>query len=371
MLLYIHVPFCRSKCYYCSFYSVPFDEDLVDAYIKALTKEIRYRAQNFATKKINTIYFGGGTPSLLKLNQIEIILNEISKNFSLNSALEFSFEGNPSSLKDLIFLKGLKSLGVNRISIGVQSLRDSYLKFLGRIHTVKDAIFSIKLSKLAGFDNINIDLIWGLPNQTPISWLEDLKQVTQFEITHVSCYELTIEENTPMYQMLKDKKFKLPDEKKLSAIYLYGADYLESQGLLQYEISNFAKLGYCCLHNLGYWEQMDYLGLGPSAVSTIGNLRWKNTHDIKMYCKNPLTCNKTTLSKQDKLKEFVMLRLRTCRGLNLKEYSKISGENFWQKNYSYINLLHKKNLIRIRNGYLSLTKRGFLVSNAIIERLFP
>lgn len=371
MLLYIHFPFCRSKCAYCSFFSVPLDSHIVNSYVKALIREIRFRSNELKSKNISSIYFGGGSPSLLKINQLEIILNEIDKNFSLNNPLEFSFEANPDSLKDLIFLKELKRIGVNRISIGVQSLRDEYLKFLGRIHTVKDAIFSIKLSKLAGFDNINIDLIWGLPNQTHISWLDDLKQISQFEITHVSCYELTIEENTRMFNMLQNKKFELPNEKILTAIYLYGSDYLESQGLLQYEISNYAKLGYCCLHNLGYWEQVDYLGLGPSAVSTIGNIRWENTKDIKKYCEDPISCNRINLSKKDKLKEFIMLRLRTSRGLNLKEYAKKSGENFWQKNHSYINLLHRKRLVRIRNGYLSLTKKGFLVSNAIIERFFP
>lgn len=371
MLLYIHFPFCRAKCSYCSFFSIPIDDDLVANYITSICKEIKYKAELLTTKQITSIYFGGGTPSLLKLNQIEIILNEISKNFSLNTPIEFSFEGNPESLKDLIYLKELKKLGINRISIGVQSVRDEYLKFLGRVHSVKDAIFSIKLCGLAGFDNINLDLIWGLPYQTSISWLDDLKQVTQFDITHISCYELTIEEDTKLHKIIAENKIQLPDEKTLTSIYLTGSDYLEYKGFIQYEISNFSKLGYSCMHNLGYWEQMDYLGLGPSAVSTICHERWENQKDLKKYCNDPTLCNKIYLTKEDRLKEFIMLRLRTTRGLNLKEYAQKTGESFWKKNHSYINLLHKRKLVRIRNGYLSLTKRGFLVSNAIIERLFP
>jgi len=371
MLLYIHFPFCRSKCIYCNFYSVKYKEELLDLYLKGIIKEIKFWKKSLSNRKFHSIYIGGGTPSILKIQQLEKILNEVFKSFTFEHGFEFTIEGNPESLKDLVFIKELRRFGINRISIGVQSVRDNYLKFLGRIHTSKDAIYAVKLCQLADFDNINIDLLWGLPSQTVMSWLQDLKQITELGITHLSCYGLTIEENTPLFELVKSKKVTLPEEKVLSSLYLNGSDLLESRGFIQYEISNFARLGFACRHNMGYWEQIDYLGVGPSAVSTIEGYRWENVKSITEYYEKVTKYNKVRLTEEDVLKEFIMLRLRTSRGLSLKEYSKRTGKNFWRQHHKIINVLHKNNLIRIRNGYLSLTKNGFLVSNAIIEKFFP
>jgi len=370
MLLYIHFPFCKSKCIYCNFYSVKINDELVKLYLNGLFEEIKYWKDKLPNIKFKSIYIGGGTPSILKLKYLDQIINALFKNFKFENYIEFSFEGNPDSLKDLIYLKELKSFGVNRISIGIQSIRDSYLKFLGRTHSAKDAIFSVKLCNLAKFENINIDLIWGLPEQTVASWLHDLRQICKLDIQHISCYGLTVEQGTRLHTMVKKNIVTLPNENRLASLYIGGADFLESRGFIQYEISNFSKLGYVCMHNMGYWEQMDYLGLGPSAVSTIGNKRWENCKNIVEYSQNPCRRKEIKLNKKDQINEFIMLSLRTTRGLNLKEYAKKTGENFWKKHHKIINLLHKNNLVKIRNGYLSLTKNGFLVSNSIIEKFF-
>ncbi len=371
MLLYIHFPFCKSKCIYCNFYSVKYNKEFVDLYLKGIINEIKFWKQRLSNKKFHSIYIGGGTPSLLKLHELDKILNEIFKHFSFENGFEFTIEGNPDSLKNLMYLKGLKDIGVNRISIGVQSLRDQYLRFLGRIHNSKDAIFAIKLCELADFDNISVDLLWGLPRQIVGSWVQDLKQITRFKITHISTYGLTVEENTPLYSLVKSKKIVLPNEKICASLYLTGSDILESMGYIQYEISNFARLGFACRHNMGYWEQMDYLGLGPSAVSTVDKYRWENPRDIREYFKNCTKYNKEPLLDEEIIKEFIMLRLRTSRGLSLKEFSKRTGKNFWSMHNRLINILYQNKLIKIKNGYLSLTKNGFLVSNAIIEKFFP
>ncbi len=370
MLLYIHFPFCRSKCIYCNFFSVKSNYELISMYIDGILEEIRYWKGLLGDKRFTSIYIGGGTPTLLKLQYLEEIINELFKSFKFENAIEFTIEGNPESLKDIVYVKELKKFGINRISIGVQSIRDMYLKFLGRIHSAKDAIYAVKVCSLAGFDNINIDLLWGLPKQRVAMWLKDLKQICKLDIQHISCYGLTVEENTTLHKMVSQKKVELPDENTLASLYLAGADFLESLGFIQYEISNFSKLGFICRHNMGYWEQIDYLGLGPSAVSTIQGTRYENPKNIIEYSENPTGHEKINLSKRDILNEFIMLRLRTVRGLSLKEYKRKTGKNFWKKHCKLINILHRNNLIRIRNGYLSLTKNGFLVSNAVIEKFF-
>ncbi len=375
MLLYLHIPFCRSKCNYCSFFSVRYSNELFKLYYEALLREITFWGEKFREKKFSSIYIGGGTPTIISQKYLGEIIQHIYKNFSLDKGYEFTLEGNPDSLKDIEYLKDLKGLGVNRLSIGVQSLQDEYLRFLGRIHNSRDAILAIKLAQLAEFDNINIDLIWGLPSQRVRIWLEDLKQVAKMGITHISCYALTIEENTPLASLLLQKRISLPDEKTLASLYLHGTDLLESMGFLQYEISNFAKLGFACRHNMGYWEGMEYLGLGPSAVSTIEGMRWENPKNIRSYytqvSNGTIGEEKVKLTPQEQIREFIMLRLRTSRGLSLKEYTKKTGKNLWRQYPKLINLLHQHGLIRIRNGYLSLTKNGFLVSNAIIEKFLP
>ncbi len=375
MLLYIHIPFCRRKCNYCSFFSIKYSNELFKLYYAALLKEIEYWGKRLKGERFTSIYMGGGTPSIIGHRYLGKIIEELYKHLSFERGYEFTVEGNPDSLKDIEYLKALRSLGVNRLSIGIQSLRDEDLNFLGRIHNSKDAILAIKLAQLADFDNINIDLIWGLPSHTPKVWLDQLKQVVGMGITHISCYGLSIEEGTPLHLKLSRGEIALPEEKNLASLYLYGADFLESRGFIQYEISNFAKLGFACRHNMGYWEGMEYLGLGPSAVSTIKGKRWENPRDIRRYhhrvMEGRIGEEKNILSREEQIREFIMLRLRTSRGMSLKEYTEKTGKNLWREHSKLINVLHQNRLIRIRNGYLSLTKNGFLVSNAIIEKFLP
>ncbi|MBT8764243.1 radical SAM family heme chaperone HemW [Desulfohalobiaceae bacterium Ax17] len=370
MLLYVHFPFCRKKCNYCAFFSQKLVPEMVQIYLTSLKNEIVFWSNEFNFPAISSIYFGGGTPSLLSSEILDRIINWINKYFHLAPALEFTLEANPESLDKKEKVSALRKIGVNRISLGIQSLNDEDLNFLGRVHTAKQAHTSFRLLREAGFANISLDFIWGLPGQTLPKWLGMLKKVVKLKPEHISCYALTIEPGTKLAQ-IKDK-LTLPDENEQGKMYVYGGELLESEGYLQYEISNFARIGYSCRHNQGYWDGQDFLGLGPSAVSTIKDKRWQNPANIKDYQKLVEQKYKGLeyefLDEKKKTNELVMLSLRTSKGLKLKTYRRLTGKNFVQEYATLVNLLHKNHLIRLCNGYLRLTKTGMLVSDTIIER---
>jgi oxygen-independent coproporphyrinogen-3 oxidase len=370
MLLYVHFPFCRKKCNYCAFFSQKLVPEMVQIYLTSLKNEIVFWSNEFNFPAISSIYFGGGTPSLLSSEILDRIINWINKYFHLAPGLEFTLEANPESLDKKEKVSALRKIGVNRISLGIQSLNDEDLNFLGRVHTAKQAQTSFRLLREAGFANISLDFIWGLPGQTLPKWLGMLKKVVKLKPEHISCYALTIEPGTKLAQ-IKDK-LTLPDENEQGKMYVYGGELLESEGYLQYEISNFARIGYSCRHNQGYWDGQDFLGLGPSAVSTIKDKRWQNPANIKDYQKLVEQKFKGLeyefLDEKKKTNELVMLSLRTSKGLKLKTYRRLTGKNFVQEYASLVNLLHKNHLIKLCNGYLRLTKTGMLVSDTIIER---
>lgn len=379
MLLYIHVPFCRSRCRYCSFYSqvLPGGEngiEILRGYLNGLLAEISLWHERIGNAKIDTIFFGGGTPSILPIQSIGLILNKIHKHFNVAKGAEISLEGNPDSLLEFGYMAELVKFGVNRLSMGIQSLNDANLKMLGRPHTVKDAVTAYETARISGFNNISLDLIWGLPAQRLRLWLEELKTVTSLKPEHLSCYNLTLDEDCPMSRAMEKGQIILPEEKEQSSMYAYGSEFLETKGFLQYEVSNFARMGYKCRHNLGYWEGRDYLGLGPSASSTIKDRRWTNPPDIVAWLKE--VANKSTaldyelLDSTTRVLELIMLRLRTDRGLRLQAYKQLTGRDFVEDNKQLIHGLHRKGMIRMRNGYLSLTSSGMLVSNSILEYLF-
>jgi len=370
MLLYVHFPFCRKKCNYCAFFSQKLVPEMVQIYLTSLKNEIIFWSNEFNFPAISSIYLGGGTPSLLSSEILDQIINWINKYFHLAPGLEFTLEANPESLDKKEKVSALRKIGVNRISLGIQSLNDEDLNFLGRVHTAKQAQTSFRLLREAGFANISLDFIWGLPGQTLPKWLGMLKKVVKLKPEHISCYALTIEPGTKLAQ-IKDK-LTLPDENEQGKMYVYGGELLESEGYLQYEISNFARIGYSCRHNQGYWDGQDFLGLGPSAVSTIKDKRWQNPANIKDYQKLVEQKFKGLeyefLDEKKKTNELVMLSLRTSKGLKLKTYRQLTGKNFVQEYATLVNLLHKNHLIRLCNGYLRLTKTGMLVSDTIIER---
>lgn len=374
MLLYLHVPFCRSKCGYCAFHSQVPDDTAVQVYLDALMREIALWGDRLGNVPVETIFIGGGTPSILSSKAIDVILNRLAKTFAISGGAEISMEANPESALRDSFLHDVYSSGVNRLSLGIQSLNRDLLHTLGRPHSAKQAIEAVERARQSGFANINIDFIWGLPGQRIKHWLEELKQIVKLGPDHISCYSLTIEENTPFEAAYDDGKLELPSDDDQGKMFLYGSDFLELQGYSHYEISNFARMGFQCRHNLGYWEGADYLGLGPSAVSTIRSRRWKNTKDLAEYAEKTRDGQigeyAETLTPHDRMEELIMLRLRTARGLRLAAYKELTGRVFMEDFRPMITALHQHGLVKIRNGYLNVTKRGMLVSNTIIENLF-
>ncbi len=276
MLLYVHVPFCRSKCRYCAFYSEVMDMGALEVYAGALVKEMRLWSKRLSKPKVSTVYFGGGTPSLLPGWALSRIMPELNKCFVLEKTTEFTFEANPDSAVDEGYLGRLRDYGVNRLSIGVQSLSDANLTALGRPHGAGAALQAFALARRAKFANISLDFLWGLPGQRVSKWLEELKTAVKLRPEHLSCYGLTVEPDTPLEADVESGETELPEENVQGRMFILGAEYLEAEGYLQYEISNFARMGFQSRHNLGYWEGRDYLGLGPTAVSTMSGARHEN-----------------------------------------------------------------------------------------------
>lgn len=375
MLLYIHVPFCRAKCRYCAFYSVPLQsgKDLT-AYTDALLSEIALWGDRLGPVPVESIFFGGGTPSLLPPKTVGAILNRAAKAFSVAPNAEISFEANPDSFLAIGYAHELAATGVNRVSLGVQSFDADCLHALGRPHGSREAALAYDAARSANFSSVSLDLIWGLPGQKRRDWMRELATACALQPDHLSCYGLTLEEGTPMFEAHEEGLISLPPEKDQAAMYVDGADYLESRGYLQYEISNYARMGFQCRHNLGYWEGHDYIGCGPAATSTHKNLRWTNPDDIAAWLNTVKRgiCGHDAerLTPRIRLLETVMLRLRTTRGLRLKAYRELAGRDILKDNKKLIHMLHAQGLIRIKSGYLRLTRNGMLVSNAILEHLF-
>ncbi len=374
MLLYLHVPFCRSKCGYCSFYSiVPGPEDMA-RYVDLACAETALWGKRLGRIRVSSLYVGGGTPSLLSPRSLERIFSAAHKAFSLDTDLECTLEGNPDSLAGFGYLHELPRLGVNRLSVGVQSTYDHYLQLLGRTHDAATARAVCRMARDAGLSNLSLDLIWGLPKQRLYTWMQQLREIMELSPNHLSCYGLSLDEGTPLERAAKRQDLGFPPEDDLAKMYVYGAEYLESEGLLQYEISNFARMGFTSRHNLGYWEGRDYLGLGPSAFSTLRGRRWGNPADLDQWAgqvrSGTLGRDAEVLDLEARVRELIMLRLRTTRGLRLRAYTLLTGSSFVQDFGPMVQALRQNSLIRIANGYLRLTKTGMLVSDSILANLF-
>ncbi len=410
MLIYIHVPFCRKKCDYCAFYSEELQQNVhyekIALWLDNLLLEIDNCAKNYKAKnekiEVETIFFGGGTPSLIGAKVIDSIIRKLKSVFSVDKKAEISLEANPDSLDSVEKIKDYMRAGINRISIGVQSFDNDLLKIMGRVHTNEQAIAAFNFAREAKCKNINLDLIWGLPTQDLKSWTKTLNEIITLEPEHLSMYSLTLEEETPFaqkYSYLEDiddieeledeennrinnrenlqissDKIFLPTEKESSQMYSKALEILHENGYLQYEISNYSKMGHQCRHNLGYWEGTDYIGFGPSAASTIKNVRIVNPASMNSWIQvvqNPkIIADTEILSLQDRVIELIMLRLRTTKGLRVKAVFELTGRDFLKDNKMLIQALHKNGLVRILHGYLSLTQQGFMVSNAILRHLF-
>lgn len=349
--LYIHIPFCLSKCPYCDFYSVKYGNKAAKTYKEAVSRNL-----SFYNGKFDTAYFGGGTPILLWKEICELL-----ETIDIAPKAEITIEANPCMAKREI-LTALRQSGVNRISFGVQSLNDTELKSLGRIHTAGAAVKAIDLAYSCGFDNISADIMLGTEGQTVKSTLETLERLTKLPLTHISAYMLKIEENTPYAKASLD----LPGEEETCEIYLNTVNYLEAKGIKQYEISNFARNGYACAHNLKYWRCEEYLGIGPASHSFYKGKRFFVKRDIEAFCESRVQQTETEDERPAGAEEYAMLRLRLCEGLDLKEYGKRGG-NAGEMSENLKKL--PKNLVFMKNDTISLTAEGFLVSNAVIGAL--
>lgn len=380
MLAYIHVPFCRSRCHYCAFHSEPIGKisgsktPAIQTWLETVLLEIAHYGDKFPNTPIHSVFFGGGTPSLLPGAAVDAIMDRLGKAFKIAPRAEITLEANPESLRGKNALPDYLASGVNRLSIGVQSLEDETLRMLGRPHKAQDSLQAIYAARTAGFANVSIDLMWGLPNQSVRQWLQTLKDATRLAPDHISAYGLSLEPGTKLEQLVENGNLVLPPERDQSIMFMEGAAFLESHGYLQYEISNFGRMGYQCRHNLGYWEGMDYLGFGPSATSTVGDKRWTNPASLaawaNLIAKGEFGRQPEILTPRTRLLELIMLRLRTARGLRLRAYRDLTGRDFIRDHQKMIQTLHENGLARIRNGYLSLTRSGMLVSNAILGNLF-
>ena len=280
LALYVHVPFCRSKCAYCDFYSLP-ESSQTDAYVEALIREIHLRGSLWGAK-ISTIYFGGGTPSCLKPESLAAVLNECGRFFSWDSNIECTLEANPGTVNKQ-YLESVRSLGINRLSIGLQAAQDSHLRRLGRGHTVADFLRALEDARAAGFTNISVDAIYGLPEQTCEDYLETLDFIASSGVEHVSVYALQVEQNTPFHELWSRGKLTVPDDDFVADMMLAGRDFLVKRGFRHYEISNFSLPGFESRHNTTYWRNEEYLGLGPSAASYIAGRRFVNVADLSAY----------------------------------------------------------------------------------------
>ena len=374
--LYIHIPFCISKCKYCDFYSIPaVQEQEKERYIEALCKhmsEYKLQAKNHA---VTSIYFGGGTPSLLSDKQIKVIMKAVKKNFNISQRCEISMEVNPGTV-DEEKLYAFKKLGINRLSIGAQSFDEKELSVCGRIHSPTDIYDCVKNARNAKFDNVSLDLIYGLPEQTKEGLFKNLEQAFSLDVDHISLYGLKIEDGTPFWY--DRHSLKLPDEDTESEMYFEAVDILRMAGFRQYEISNFAKKHKACKHNLRYWNCDEYLGFGPAAHSYFGGKRFSFKRDIKLYCDSfdenvkvseTLIDEYVDIPPQARVAEYVMLRFRLFEGVNLAKFYKRFGRSFEEMYYDkmrpYINSGH---IVKTKTGY-AFSLSGMYVSNYILSRI--
>ena len=368
--IYIHIPFCKQLCYYCDFH---FSLQLKNrtALVSAICKELQMR-NNFFENPIHTIYFGGGTPSLLSIEEIELILNTIHTLWQVEEHAEISFECNPDDMLPE-YMQGLYELGINRLSVGIQSFVDEELIPINRRHNSEQARRCIDTAQQAGFRNISIDLIYGLPKQTFNSWKTSLEIAQKLDLQHISTYCLTVEKNTALNNFVQKKIFRVAPEELVLQQFEYLQQWAQEHNFEHYELSNFARNGAYSRHNTGYWQQTPYLGVGPSAHSYNGRERlWNIAHNkkyIDAISSNTLACESEILSLHDRYNEYVLTGLRTMWGVNMR-YIQNNFPNFFSTFASKVQSYAQKELLVIENETVRLSKKALLIADGIIENLF-
>ena len=366
--IYIHIPFCESRCHYCDFCSSLLAKSNVEKYFEYLRKEIKLQKDFLRDKLIDTVFIGGGTPSSVDPKFIKEIMEDLSS-FEFSKDIEVTIESNPNSLT-IEKAKTYFSSGINRISIGAQSFNEEILKRIGRIHKKNDIYRALENARSAGFENINLDLMLALPDQK-FSYIEEsIREVEKLKLPHISYYSLILEEGTKLYRDHEKSTLAFPNEDEDRKMYHYVVDELEKISLKQYEISNFAKEGYQCRHNMTYWKLRDYISFGLSASSNIGNLRYTNFYNFKDYYealeknKSPIVFSEK-LSKTDRMNEFVMMGLRLNSGVDIAEFDEKFNENFLKIYEQEIEKNLKSNLIILDENNLKLTEKGRDLSNQV------
>ena len=376
--LYIHIPFCAQKCLYCDFPSFARKDHLRKAYIEALNKEIISLREKHNNLEINTIFIGGGTPSVLEANELECLLKEVAK-LNMAKDIEYSMECNPGNLTEEK-LEVMKKYGVNRISMGLQAKQDNLLKGLGRIHNYKTFKENYLLAKKVGFNNINVDLMFGLPNQRLNEWEETLREIISLEPAHISAYSLIIEEGTAFYNLYENDKLKLPTEEEERKMYHLAKKILEENGFNQYEISNYAKEGKECRHNLAYWNMDNWIGVGSAAASYINGKRIKNISSVEEYInsineKGEAVEEIINNSKNDNMEEFMFMGLRKINGIDENEFKNRFSMNindvYGEILNKYIDeglLIRESGRIFLRIFYYKIKNRLWYKLNQIKEK---
>lgn len=369
--VYVHIPFCARKCGYCDFHSVVAAPAAIERYLEALSGEIGYWARQIGGAACATLYVGGGTPTILSANQLEQLFTKLLTAFNFEPGFEFTVETNPGTLSS-DKAKVLAEAGVNRISLGAQAFDNRLLKAIGRIHTVDDVYASVELIRKAGIDNINLDLIEGLPGQTLRRWQETLAKAVELEPAHISCYSLILEENTPFYLAYQEGKLRLPPEGTAAAMFAHTQEYLPQHGYCHYEISNYAKPGREAQHNLIYWRADPYLGLGSGAHGFYNQIRYSSTDDLEQYIQtwlrqHPAFASWEPVSREQAMDEMMFLGLRMVRGVDLHRFYQRFQCSAHDVYGAEIRQLTERGLIEENDGHLRLTKCGRALGNMVFS----
>jgi oxygen-independent coproporphyrinogen-3 oxidase len=383
--IYLHIPFCTTKCTYCAFNTYTNLENLIPSYVTALAEEIRYVASTSPYRSVHTVFFGGGTPSLLNPQQFGFLLDQIDAYFHLTSTAEVSVETNPNDLDDA-YLRSLRRLGINRLSIGMQSAVENELKLFARRHDNDAVARALTAGRRAGYDDINLDLIYGAPHQTLESWRTSLEQALHLQPEHLSLYALGLEENTPMESWVRRGKLPSPDDDLSADMYDVATETLDGAGYVQYEISNWAKPGHQCQHNLQYWRNLPYIGLGPGAHGYAAGVRYDTVLSPHRYIKlmtqntqgnsqlafprTPATNHAVIVDKTNEIAETLMMNLRlTHEGVSRSNFYQRFGVDLVELHHDTLYKFERYGLLHIEADAVRLTQQGRLLSNAIFREL--
>lgn len=372
LALYVHVPFCQKKCPYCDFVSFAgVEQPAMERYAAAVALEAALWAERIGPVELSSVYVGGGTPTLWPVSCWEILWQAVRRYFRWPTGIEVTVEANPGTV-DAGLLRALRESGVNRLSLGAQSFDDRLLLAAGRRHRARDVVRAVALARASGFANINLDLIYGLPGQSLTDWQKDLEAALALEPTHLSCYELQLDPHTPWGREKAAGKLNLPPEEELAAMYEYACARLYEAGFEHYELSNFARPGYACRHNLTYWQRLPYLGLGVAASSFIGERRWSNTSFLAEYIETVSAgrlpvAEVEELTPEDAMGETLFLGLRLRRGVDTAAFEQAFGKKLASVYGQEIASLKAQGLLEERGGTLRLTDRGLLLGNVVFR----